>query len=83
MGFEGDGDDLADEAEDVLGVVVSVGVVDDVGALVGGDLVLVDDPFEGGAVAEAVVEGSRPRPGTGNCPPLAAAGMPRRVRKSL
>ncbi len=33
MGFEGDGDDLADEAEDVLGVVVAVGVVDDAGAL--------------------------------------------------
>jgi len=32
-----------------------LGVVDDAGALVGRDLVLVDDPFEGGAVAEAVV----------------------------
>ena len=38
-----------------MGVVVAVGVVDDAGAFVGGDLVLVDDPFEGGAVAEAVV----------------------------
>ena len=35
----------------------AVGVVDDAGAGVGGDAVLVDDPFEGGAVAEAVVEG--------------------------
>ena len=34
-----------------------LGVVDDAGALVGRDLVLVDDPFEGGAVAEAVVVG--------------------------
>ena len=34
-----------------------LGVVDDAGALVGGDLVLVDDPFDGGAVAEAVVVG--------------------------
>ena len=34
-----------------------MGVVDDAGALVGGDLVLVDDPFDGGAVAEAVVVG--------------------------
>ena len=63
LGFEGDGDDLADEAEDVaFGVRVfgrgdAVGVVGDTGALVGGDLVLVDDPLEGGAVAQAVVEG--------------------------
>ena len=35
----------------------AVGFVDDAGAGVGGDAVLVDDPFEGGAVAEAVVEG--------------------------
>ena len=69
LGFEGDGDDLADEAEDVFGSVFAVGVVDDAGAFVGGDLVLVDDPIEGGAVAEAVVEGG--------------GGMPRRVRKSL
>ncbi len=40
-----------------MGVVGAVGVVDDAGAGVGGDAVLVDDPFEGGAVAEAVVEG--------------------------
>jgi hypothetical protein len=61
LGFEGDGDDLADEAEDVLGVGVfsfkAVGVVDDAGAGVGRNAVLVDDPFEGGAVAEAVVAG--------------------------
>ena len=50
LGFEGDGDDLADEAEDVFGVVGTVGVVDDAGAGVGGDAILVDDPFEGGAV---------------------------------
>jgi hypothetical protein len=53
----GDGDDLADEAEDVAFVVFAVGVVGDAGAGVGGDAVLVDDPFEGGAVAEAVVKG--------------------------
>jgi hypothetical protein len=57
LGFEGDGDDLLDEAEDVGGVVGAVGIVDDAGAWVGGDAVLVDDPFEGGTVAEAVVEG--------------------------
>ena len=38
-------------------VVGAVGVVDDAGAGVDGHAVLVDDPFEGGAVAEAVVEG--------------------------
>ena len=39
-----------------MGVVGTVGVVDDTGAGVGGDAILVDDPFEGGAVAEAVVD---------------------------
>ncbi len=34
----------------------AVGVVDDAGARVGGDTVLVDDPFEGGAIAEALVK---------------------------
>jgi len=53
--FEADAGDLADEADDVLGVILAIGVGDDAGAFVGGDLVLVDDPFEGGAVAEAVV----------------------------
>ena len=49
LGFEGDGDDLAEEAEDVLGVAFAVGVVDYAGAGVGGDAVRVDDPFGGGA----------------------------------
>lgn len=35
----------------------AVGVVGDVGAGVGGDAILVDDPIEGGAVAEAVAKG--------------------------
>jgi hypothetical protein len=55
--FERDGDDLADEAEDVFGIVLAVGVVDDAGAGVGGDAVLVDDPLQRGAVAKAIVEG--------------------------
>jgi len=38
----------------VLGIVGAVGVVDDAGAGVGGDAVLVDDPFKGAAVTEAV-----------------------------
>jgi hypothetical protein len=42
-----------------LGVALAVGVGGDVGAGVGVELVLVDDPVEGGAVAEAVVEGLR------------------------
>lgn len=55
-GFEADVDDLLDQLEDVLRVVVAIGVVGDAGTLVGGDLVLVDNPVEGGAVAEAVFE---------------------------
>jgi len=47
---------LADEADDVFGVVGAVGVAGDAAAFVGGHLVLIDDPIEGGAVAEAVVE---------------------------
>ncbi len=53
-GFEADGYNLADEADDVLGIVVAVGVIDYAGALVGGDAVLIEHPFEGAAVAEAV-----------------------------
>ena len=60
---------LAEQAQDVLRVVGAVGVVDDAAALVGLDAVLVDHPFEGGAVAEAVGEGS--------------AGMPSSVRNWL
>ena len=52
-GFEADADDLGDEADDVLGVVEVVRVAGNAAALVGLDAVLVDDPFEGAAVAEA------------------------------
>ena len=69
-GFQAQADDFADQAHDVLGVVGAVGVVDDAAALVGLDAVLVDDPVEGGAVAEAVVEGL-------------PSGMPSRVRNRL
>jgi hypothetical protein len=55
--FEADRDDLANQAEDIGWIVSAVGVVGDAAALVGGDLLLVDDPFEGGAVAEAVFVG--------------------------
>jgi len=53
-GFEADGHNLADETDGVLGIVRAVGVVDDAGAHVGGDAVLVDHPFEGAAITEAV-----------------------------
>ena len=55
--LQADGDDLADQADDVFAVVGAVGVVGDAAALVGRDLVLVDDPLQGRAVAEAVFEG--------------------------
>ena len=48
---------------------VQARIVGDAAAGVGTDLVLVDHPFEGAAVAEAVGEGG--------------SGMPARVRKSL
>jgi hypothetical protein len=56
-GFQADADDLADQADDVLGIVVAVGVAGDAAALVGADLVLIDDPFQGTAVAQAVFQG--------------------------
>ena len=52
-GLEAEVDDLGGQADDVLGVVGAVGVAGDVGAFVGGHLILVDDPVEGGTVAEA------------------------------
>ena len=55
--FQVQADDLADQARDIVRVAGAVGVVDDAAAGVGFDAVLVDDPFEGGAVAEAVGEG--------------------------
>ncbi len=54
-GFEADADDLADEADDVFGVV-GVGVGADAGAGVFGDAVLIDHPLKCGPVAEAVFE---------------------------
>jgi hypothetical protein len=46
---------LADEADDVFFIVGVVGVAGDAAALVDADLVLIDDPIEAAAVAEAVV----------------------------
>jgi hypothetical protein len=55
--LQADGDHLTDQAEDVLRIVGAVGIVGDAAAFVGGNLILVDDPFESGTVAEAVVVG--------------------------
>jgi hypothetical protein len=54
--FHTDADDLADEADDVFLIIRVVWVAGNAAAFVGGDLILVDDPIEGAAVAEAVVE---------------------------
>src|SRR6478735_484890 len=54
--LEADADHLADKANDVLGVVGPVGVGTDAAAGVLGDAVLVDDPLQGAAVAEPIVE---------------------------
>ena len=56
-GFETDGDDLPYQTQNILRVIVPIGIVGDAAAFVGGDLILIDDPFEGGTVAEAVVVG--------------------------
>ncbi len=57
--FHADADDLSDEADDVLRVVGVVGVRADAGAFVFLDAVLIDDPLDGAAVAEAVFEDLR------------------------
>ena len=48
--------DLPDQPHDVLLIILPVRVGADFAAFVFGDLVLVDDPFEGAAVAAAVVK---------------------------
>jgi|SRR5579862_599718 len=68
-GFHTHTHNLPNEADDVVGVVFAVGVGFDAAAFVFGDLVLVDDPIDGGAVAEAVEEDF--------------GGMPTRVSESL
>src|SRR5947209_7793503 len=50
--FQADAHHLADEAHDVLLVVGPVGVGTDAAAFVLADLILVDDPLQGAAVAE-------------------------------
>jgi len=53
--FHADRDDLADEADDVF-LVVAIRVAADLALVIPLDAVLVDDPLERAAVAEAVVE---------------------------
>lgn len=64
-GFHADGDHLADEANDVFGIVLAVGIVDDAGTLVSGDAVLIDGPFKGAAVAQPVFVNLRRNPAEG------------------
>ena len=45
-GFQADGNDLPHQPHDVFRVVLAVGVVGDAAALVGLNLVLVDDPLQ-------------------------------------
>ena len=56
--FDADADDLPDQADDIFGIVRPVGVGDAVAAGSGDrlDLVLVDNPVQGAAIAEPVVE---------------------------
>jgi hypothetical protein len=44
-GFETDGDDLPYQTQNILRVIVPIGIVGDAAAFVGGDLILIDDPF--------------------------------------
>ena len=55
-GFQTDGDDLANQFDDVLRVVWAVGVVGDAASIVGFDLVLIDNPIQSRAIAQAVVK---------------------------
>ncbi len=56
-GFEADGDYLPDETDDVFGIVGAVRVVNDAAAFVGRNLVLVNHPFQRGAIAQSIFVG--------------------------
>src|SRR5581483_1232564 len=55
-GFQADSDHLADQADDIFGIINSVRVIHNAATLVGADLILINDPFQSGAVSEAVLE---------------------------
>ena len=61
--FQADTDDLADEADDVSFAVKTVGVGADAAAVVRLDTILVNDPLQGAAIAEAIGEHVRGNPG--------------------
>lgn len=52
--FQRYGDDFSDQLEDVFGIVLVIGIIDDSRPFVGGDAILVDDPVESGAIAQPV-----------------------------
>ena len=56
-GFKANANDLAHQAHDVFGVARAVGVGADAAVLVFRHLVLVNHPFEGAAIAQAVFKG--------------------------
>ena len=62
-GFEADADDAPEQLHNVFRIVGAVGVGANAALLIFGHLVLVDHPFEGAAIAQAVIErlGRNPR----------------------
>jgi hypothetical protein len=50
--FQADTDDLPNQAKNVRRIIRSIRIIGDAAALVRRDLVLIDDPFERGAIAE-------------------------------
>jgi hypothetical protein len=56
-GFNAHANDLAHEADDVFGVVGTVGVAANAAVLIFGHLILVNHPFERAAIAQAVFKG--------------------------
>src|SRR5208283_485044 len=82
-GFEADGDDLPNQADDVLGVVGVVGVVVDVAAFVGADLVLVNDVINRPRIHHS--QRARHGPKVPNCPATSSTpnGWPRRPATGL
>lgn len=53
-GFHADAHHLADEADDVFGIVGAVGIGANAAALVLADLILIDHPLQGDAVAQTI-----------------------------
>ena len=47
---------LTNQPHDVLRIIRAVGIVGDAAAFVGADLILIDDPFERGAIAQPILK---------------------------